>query len=122
MAEKDTVPKPGIGEWYLDRETEDQFEVIDVDEADGTVEVQFLNGDIAELDRDEWETSELSLIEPPEDFAAALEPVEEGDAGYDPEQPVRHRPVAGFEQDTVLLSDESVSRGQVASGSEAEEE
>lgn len=122
MAERDNVPSPKIGEWYLDLESEEQFEVVNVDEEEGTVEVQFLNGEIAEFDRDEWSARELSLIDPPEDWNASLEPVEEGDAAYDPEQPVRRRPAPGFEPDEVLLSDEAASRDQVASGSQSDEE
>jgi len=116
------VPNPEVGEWYLDRESEQEFEVVDLDEDAGLIEVQYLNGEIGEFDLEEWKELELSKIEPPEDWNASLEPVEEGDAAYDPEQPVRRRPPSGFEPDEVLLSDEAASRDQVVSGSQSEEE
>ncbi|HSN17320.1 MAG TPA: DUF6763 family protein [Gammaproteobacteria bacterium] len=122
MAKPRHIPNPEIGEWYLDRESAQEFEIIDLDEDAGLIEVQYLNGEIGEFDVEEWSELALSKIEPPEDWNAALEPVEEGDAAYDPEQPVRRRPAQGFEPDEVLRADEDASRDQVVSGSQAEEE
>lgn len=122
MAKPRHIPNPEIGEWYLDRESAQEFEIVDLDEDAGLIEVQYLNGEIGEFDVEEWSELALSKIEPPEDWNAALEPVEEGDAAYDPEQPVRRRPAQGFEPDEVLRADEDASRDQVVSGSQAEEE
>ncbi|MGE5624051.1 MAG: DUF6763 family protein [Bacillota bacterium] len=100
---------PSVGEWYLDRETEEEFEVVDLDEDADLVEVQYLNGEIGEFDREEWNSLELSKIEPPEDWTVALEPVEEGDVGYDAESfepSPQPKPVPGFEEESVLRADE----------------
>lgn len=121
MVEPRKVPNPEIGEWYLD-ESEQEFEVVNMDDDAGLIEVQYLNGEIGEFDLEEWSGLGLSKIEPPEDWNAALEPVEEGDAAYDPEQPVRRLPTPGFEPDQVLLSDEAESRDQVVSGSQPDGE
>lgn len=115
------VPNPEVGEWFLDLETEQEFQVVDLDEGAGLIEVQYLNGEIGKFDVEEWSELELSKIDPPEDWSTALEPVEEGDAAYDPEQPVRRTVPSGFEPDQVLLGDEAESRDQVVSGSQAEE-
>jgi len=45
---------PGIGEWYRIRGG-DQFEVVAIDDDDGTVEVQYSDGTVEELDLADWE-------------------------------------------------------------------
>ncbi len=115
---------PRIGEWYLDSESEDEFEVIDVDEELGTVEIQYFDGDVAEFSLEEWNSRELSRIEAPEDWTGALEPVEPGDVNYDEESvdlPPKHKPLAGYEQDEVLLADEAEAHEELP-GSEPEDE
>jgi hypothetical protein len=115
---------PAVGEWYLDSETEEEFEVVDLDEESGLIELQYLNGEIGELDLEEWESLELSKIEPQEDWTAALEPLEEGDAGYDAEsfeQPSQHKPLPGYEQEDVLLSKEADVHEDIL-GSEPEDQ
>jgi len=123
MNEIETPVLPSIGEWYLDRETEDQFAVVDMDEATGLIEVQYLNGEIGEFGPEDWESLELSRIEAPEDWTVALEPVEEGDVGYDAESfepPTQRKPLAGDEQESVLRSKEADAHEDI-SGSEPED-
>jgi hypothetical protein len=100
-----------IGQWYEERETRDQFKVIALDE--GAVEVQYLDGDVGGFDEEEWRQLELTRIAAPEDWSGALEPVQDGDGGYDQESfepPEDQRPLSGFEQDQVLLPDEGEVR------------
>lgn len=115
---------PAVGEWYLDSGTEDEFEIVDVDEDTGLIEVQYLNGEIGEFDRGEWKELELSKIEPPEDWTMALEPVEEGDVGYDSEtfeRTPRRKPLPGFEEEDVLRSKEADAHEDII-GSEPEDQ
>lgn len=117
-------PTPSIGEWYLDSETEEEFEVVAVDEDSGTVEVQYFDGAISEFNRDDWNGHKLSRIEAPEDWTGALEPVEPGDVNYDEESvdlPPKHALVPGFEQDEVLLTEEANTHEEPI-GTEAEED
>lgn len=62
--------QPDIGEWYRIRGG-DQFEVVAVDEDDGTVEVQYFDGTVEELDLGDWEAQrangDLAEAEAPED-------------------------------------------------------
>jgi hypothetical protein len=46
--------RPDIGEWYriLDG---DEFEVVAIDEDDGTIEVQYFDGTVAELEASDWD-------------------------------------------------------------------
>lgn len=115
---------PAVGEWYLDSGSEDEFEIVNVDEDGGLIEVQYLNGEIGEFTREEWSSLELSEIEAPEDWTAALEPLEEGDTGYDSEsfeQPPRRKPLPGFEEEDVLRSKEADVHEDI-SGSEPEDQ
>lgn len=114
---------PRVGEWYLDSESEDEFEVVDVDEELGTVEIQYFDGDVAEFSLEEWNSRELSRIEAPEDWTGPLDKPEEGDTGYDQESfelPPKHKPLAGYEQDEVLLADEAEAHEELL-GSEPED-
>lgn len=76
--------EPIVGEWY--RSKGEQFEVVAVDEDDGTIEIQYFDGTIEELDFDDWQVqcnedpSEglvLQPSEPPEDYSGAFEVEEE---------------------------------------------
>jgi hypothetical protein len=51
--------QPGIGEWYRIRGG-DQFEVVAIDEDDGTIEVQYSDGTVEELDLGDWEAQQTS--------------------------------------------------------------
>jgi len=100
-----------IGQWYEEHGSGDKFKVIASDE--GAVEVQYLDGDVGSFEQDEWTHLGLMRIAAPEDWSGALEPVEDGDGGYDPESfepPEDQRPQSGFEQDQVLLPDETPVR------------
>src|ERR1700742_3947509 len=50
---------PGIGEWYRIRGG-NQFEVVAVDEHDGTIEVQYSDGSVEELDLADWEAQDAN--------------------------------------------------------------
>ena len=64
---------PIIGAWYQDA-TEDQiFEVVAVDEHTTTIEIQYLDGEISELDFETWQQMLLLSAKPPEDWRASYE-------------------------------------------------
>ena len=46
-------PAPVIGEWYR-RTGGDSFEVVAIDPDDRTIEIQYFDGTIEEIDLDEW--------------------------------------------------------------------
>jgi hypothetical protein len=45
--------KPEIGKWYQMRGGE-QFEVVAIDDEDATIEVQYFDGTVEELERSDW--------------------------------------------------------------------
>lgn len=64
---------PVIGAWYQDA-TEDQiFEVVAVDEQAALVEIQYLDGEVSELDFETWQQMILLSAKPPEDWRASYE-------------------------------------------------
>ena len=72
---------PSIGDWYKN-ETGAKFEIVAIDEDGGTIEIQFFDGTIEEIDADSWDEQEFSLIEAPEDWSGSLD-IEREDYGVD---------------------------------------
>ncbi len=65
--------------WYYDLERDRHFMVVSVDEDEGLIEIQHENGEIEEIDMEEWEEFDLEASEEPEDWKAPLDD-EEGEA------------------------------------------
>jgi hypothetical protein len=76
--EIDPIP----GEWYENMETHQTFRVIDVDEPSGLIEIQYVDGDIGELDRAVWEELDLEWVQPPENWTMPYDAIEQDDLGY----------------------------------------
>ena len=51
-------PAPVVGNWYA-RSGGDSFEVVAIDRDDSTIELQYFDGTIEELDFDEWRDEEI---------------------------------------------------------------
>jgi uncharacterized protein DUF6763 len=81
--------EPSVGNWYQYPEDGERFEVLEVDEARGVVEIQYADGERDEIDLEEWGDLEVDLTDPPEDWAETLERGEaaHGTAGKDPDEP-----------------------------------
>ncbi len=77
-----TITDPVIGSWYKDVENNLKFKVVAIEESDDAIEVQYLNGDIGEFDKDSWYTSTIDYIEDPEDWSAPFDDIETDDLGY----------------------------------------
>jgi hypothetical protein len=75
------VPAPRIGHWYKDVAGE-RFEVVAIDEDDGTIEVQHFDGTVEELDMDAWQDMPIVHAPPPEDWSGSLD-LEREDYGVD---------------------------------------
>jgi hypothetical protein len=79
--------QPIIGDWY-ESTSGDRFEVVALDAEDGTVEIQYFDGAIEELDMETWIELELMPIEPPEDYSGSLDLARE-DYFADTDEPLR---------------------------------
>ena len=74
---RDYEPVPG--QWYENLEEEESFRVLTVDEDSETVEIEYLDGDIEELDIEAWHEMDLEHTQEPEGWAEAQEDEEEED-------------------------------------------
>ncbi len=63
--------EPTVGQWYEDLENEETFQVLKVDEDREIVEIQHLDGDVEELDVDDWAELDLELSEEPEGWSGS---------------------------------------------------
>ena len=65
-------PTPAIGQWYR-RTGGETFEVVAVDPDDSTIEIQYFDGTIEELELDEWNTDPVVAQEAPEDWTGSVD-------------------------------------------------
>ena len=65
-------PAPVVGNWYA-RSGGDSFEVVAIDRDDSTIELQYFDGTIEELDFDEWRDEEIVAASPPEDWTGSVD-------------------------------------------------
>lgn len=70
--------EPVIGDWYKDIGGR-TFEVVALD--DSTIEIQYFDGDVEEVDRDVWFDMELISIPEPEDWSGPYDNVVKDDFG-----------------------------------------
>ncbi|MBS0579795.1 MAG: hypothetical protein JSR36_11115 [Proteobacteria bacterium] len=61
--------EPVRGQWYQNVEEDEQFRVLTVDEDSELVEIEYLDGDIEELDIEAWHEMDLDRIEQPEGWS-----------------------------------------------------
>ena len=69
--------EPVKGQWYENIDENDSFRVLSVDEDSELIEIEYLDGDIEELDLDTWQELDLEKIDEPEGWSAAEEEEEE---------------------------------------------
>jgi len=63
---------PEIGAWYR-RENGSLFEVVAVDEEDGTIEIQYFDATIEEVELDRWQNLQLESVVAPEDWSGSVD-------------------------------------------------
>lgn len=64
---RDYEPVPG--QWYENLEEEEQFRVLSIDEDSELIEIEYLDGDIEELDLEAWHEMDLEKIAVPEGWS-----------------------------------------------------
>ena len=77
-----TALKPVVSQWYRHRDKGQHFYVTALDEAEGTVETQHFDGDLEEMDFDDWHQQSIEAIEPPEDWTGPVDNIARDDLGY----------------------------------------
>jgi len=63
---------PEVGAWYMDHMGR-VFEIVASDEDDETIEIQYMDGTIEELDLETWAEFRKEPISPPEDWVASMD-------------------------------------------------
>jgi hypothetical protein len=61
--------EPVAGQWYENLEEEESFRVLSVDEDSELVEIEYLDGDIEEIDLETWHEMDLERTEEPEGWS-----------------------------------------------------
>jgi hypothetical protein len=105
-------PIPVIGKWY-ERPGGESFEVVALDADDGTIEIQYFDGTVEELDLDEWREEEIREAEAPEDWTGSVD-VEPEDT--ENEYEVEPTGIAANRSDAMSF----VDRGEAAGFAEVE--
>ena len=78
---RDYEPVPG--QWYENLEDEESFRVLTVDEDSELVEIEYLDGEIEEIDLETWHEMDLEQIDEPEGWAESDEDEEEEEEDED---------------------------------------
>ena len=58
---------PKVGNWYESADSQ-SFRVVGVDEASATIEIQYLDGSLEDIDFDAWSGMNVEAIIPPKDW------------------------------------------------------
>ena len=74
---RDYEPVPG--QWYENLEEEESFRVLSVDEDSELVEIEYLDGDIEEIDLEAWHEMDLEHTDEPEGWSEPEEDEEDED-------------------------------------------
>ncbi len=81
------VLKPIVGQWYRGS-TNELFEIVAIDEEDQTIEVQYFDGTVTEMDFDSWNEQllddQIDAADAPEDWSGSVD-VEAEDLGREAE-------------------------------------
>ncbi len=80
---RDYEPVPG--QWYENLEDEQSFRVLTVDEDSELVEIEYLDGEIEEIDLETWHEMDLEQTDEPEGWAESDEDEDEDEEEEDDE-------------------------------------
>ena len=69
--------EPVAGQWYENIDENESFRVLSVDADSELIEIEYLDGDIEELDLDTWREFDLDKIDQPEGWSAPEDEEEE---------------------------------------------
>ncbi len=76
------IAYPVIGDWYR-RTNGTLLKIVAADEEDATIEIQFFDGTIDEVDLDTWQGMMLERVGAPEDWSGSVDMDPEDFSGVD---------------------------------------
>ena len=111
--ELDPIPD----QWYSHLDKGQRFYVTAIDEPNATVEIQHFDGDIEEFNLEEWRELNIDLSVAPENWAGALDIIEQDDFGTEitdttpddwrePEKEFHSSELEGLSRGTQSLNDD----------------
>ena len=65
--------EPVVGQWYENVDENESFRVLSVDEDAELIEIEYLDGDVEEIDLETWRELDLDKTDEPEGWAASRE-------------------------------------------------
>jgi hypothetical protein len=74
--------QPVVGQWYNHLDKGGLFQVVALDEGSGWIEIQEFDGDLDELDFEEWRQMSVEAAAPPEDWTGPVDELEADDRGF----------------------------------------
>ena len=63
--------EPVVGQWYENIDENESFRVLSVDEDAELIEIEYLDGDVEELDLETWQELDLDKIDEPEGWTGS---------------------------------------------------
>jgi hypothetical protein len=69
--------EPVAGQWYENIDENESFRVLSVDEDAELIELEYLDGDLEEIDLETWHELDLEKIDEPEGWAGSAEDEDE---------------------------------------------
>lgn len=72
-----------VGAWFRTELPEERFEIVAIDDDAATIEVQFYDATVQEIDFESWPQLEAEVIDQPDDWAGAFDADRE-DLGNEP--------------------------------------
>ena len=97
--------QPEVGTWYENTEQETLFEVVTLDEEEGTLAIQYFDGELEEMDIETFWQLRLRTVDQPEDWSGPYEVDQEDRDDHDYSQ------LAAVEADQDLPFDDFESKG-----------
>lgn len=67
------TPNPIVDSWYHQAEKSQKFLVTAIDEHSDTVEIQYFDGTLDEIDLTTWYAMDVELVEAPEDWTGPVD-------------------------------------------------
>lgn len=74
--------RPDIGQWYAHTDKGELFQVVGRDDESRNIEIQYVDGDVDEIDAETWAVLPIERVEPSEDVKASVDDIETDDLGY----------------------------------------
>ena len=78
--------EPVVGQWYENIDENESFRVLSVDEDAELIEVEYLDGDVEEIDLETWQEFDLDKIEEPEGWTGSRAEAEDEDEEEEEEE------------------------------------